>query len=335
VSAEEPVLVDVAPLDTTPLDTPPLRFGIGPADLDLAGGPGAWPDLARRAEGLGYSSLNVGDHPSATVGSGAGPFALLAAAAAVTTTLRVGALVLGSDFRPPAVVAQEALALAHLSGGRLELGLGAGWAAADYAATGLDVAPASVRIARLEEAVAIVRAIFAGRPVDHAGEHLHARLGPNPLAAVVAAPPLVLGGGGPRMLALAGRVADIVTLNVALGRGLGTEAYSDATAAATDAKLAIVRAAAAAREQPLRELQVYVHVARITDEGDDVVDRLAARWELPPADVRASPHVLVGSAAEVADTLVERRARWGLSYVTWGAGSMAQMAPVVERLAGT
>jgi probable F420-dependent oxidoreductase len=307
-----------------------FRFGIGPAAFDLTQGPAAWPALARRVEDFGYSSLNVGDHPAAQIGSGAGPFALLTSAAASTSTLRVGALVLGADFRP-AVVAQEALAIQYLSGGRLELGVGAGWAEPDYTATGVSFDAAPIRIARLEQWVGALRAVLRGNThYDQIGSQV-VSVGPNPLADLTTPPPIVLGGGGRRMLELAARTADILTLNVSLRHGLGS--YADATEVATDEKVAAIVRATPPGTAP-REVQVFVHAAAVTERVDEEVERVARLWRSTPEAVRASPHALIGPSSQLVEVLIERRSRWGISYVTWSAASMESMAPVVERLAG-
>ena len=184
----------------------PFRFGCSLAGFDHGHD---WAETARRIEDLGYSTMLVPDH----LGDQLAPLPALAVAAAVTTRLRVGSFVLSNDFRHPVLLAKEAATVDLLSGGRLELGLGAGWRREEYEAAGLDFDPGALRLARLEESVAVLRGLWSGRPFRFAGDHYRVEeLQGRPLPAQAGGPPLFLGGGGPRLLALAGRVADIVGL---------------------------------------------------------------------------------------------------------------------------
>jgi probable F420-dependent oxidoreductase len=187
--------------------TRPFRFGVQAAAARDAT---EWAEYARRAEGLGYSTLFMPDH---YVGTDFAPIVGLSFAAAATTTLRVGMLVLGNDYKHPATVAKEAATLDVLSGGRLEFGLGAGWQTSDYTALGLPYDPPGVRIDRLTEALEIVQRAWADGPFDFAGEHYDHRVRRGAQATPAAAASDRDGGGGPKMLRLAGQVADIVGIN--------------------------------------------------------------------------------------------------------------------------
>jgi probable F420-dependent oxidoreductase len=310
----------------------PFRFGVGPGAIAI-GSAGAWRDFARRIEDLGYSTLSVGDH---LVG-GHGPVAAIAVAADATTRLRVGALTFGNDYRHPVVLAQETATLDLLSDGRLELGIGAGWMRADYERAGIALDPAGERIERLAEAITVLKGCFSGDPLTFAGKHyrIDGHIG-RPLPVQRPHPPILVGGAGRKVLALAAREADIVGLNVNLGAGhLGPEMGPSATRAATEAKVALVGAQAAGRAAP-PELQVYVHAVAIGPgpAGVEGIEAAARSLGVTPGEAAESPHVLAGSVDAVVEALEERRERLGISYVSVGADAAESLAPVVARLAG-
>jgi probable F420-dependent oxidoreductase len=214
-----------------------FRFGVQAASARTAS---EWAEQARKIEDLGYSTLFMPDHFAET------PFAPMAAlpfAAAATTTLRIGMLVLGNDYKHPAVVAKEAATLDVLSDGRLEFGLGAGWMTADYEALGLTYDRPGVRIERLAEALAIVKGAWADGPFDFQGEHYTITgYDAQPTPVQRPRPPILVGGGGPKLLRLAGREADIVGINPILHAGvIGTEAARDTIGDSTARKIGWVR----------------------------------------------------------------------------------------------
>jgi probable F420-dependent oxidoreductase len=290
----------------------------------------SWRELARRCEGLGYSTLTVSDHLDEQVG----PVAALMSAADATTTLRIGAMVLCNDFRHPVAVAKEAATLDVLSGGRFEFGLGAGWLLTDYERAGIELDPAGVRIERMAEALSIVKRLWSGEPVDFDGSHYRVRnLVGTPRPMQVPHPPVFVGGGGRRMLSLAACEADIVGLNATMSKGvIDASIGADATAAATERKLGWVRAAAGDRWARL-DLQTRVHVAMVTDERDSLADVLAAGFGLTPEEALGSPHALVGTVEQIVDDLVERRERFGINVIGLPLDAMDAFAPVVARLA--
>lgn len=308
----------------------PFRFGLQvskAADSRRAG----WRDLARKAEDLGYSTFTMPDHFSDQLA----PIPALMAAADATTTLRIGMLVLDNDYRHPVVLAKEAATLDLLSDGRLELGLGAGWERADYEMSGIPYDPPGTRIDRFVEGLAVIRGLWSDGPFDFAGEHytitgLDGR--PKPLQDHV---PLLIGGGGPRMLAIAAREADIVGVNFDLRSG----AFDPTTArsgsgAEVDKKIDIIRAAAGDRFEGL-ELNVRVFVNVVTDDRDGLAERLAPGFGVTPAEALDIPFALVGTVEQMTDTIRERRERWGFSYLIFGTDDVDKMAPVVAELAGT
>ena len=174
-----------------------LRFGV--VSESVRDGR-AWLDHARRVEDTGIDVLLIRDHFSAgAFGQQLAPFTALASAAAVTTRLRVGTIVLSNDFRHPAIVAHEAASLHLVSGGRFELGLGAGWYQPEYDAAGIGFDPAGQRIGRLEESLGIIRALLAGTEVRHAGTWYRVEgLDLDVLPAPRSSPRLLVGAGGPR-----------------------------------------------------------------------------------------------------------------------------------------
>ena len=305
----------------------PFRFGVqcrGPADQM------GWRALARKAEDLGWSTLTVADHLDERLA----PIPALMAAAGATTSLRVGTMVLANDYRHPVVVAKEAATLDVLTGGRFELGIGAGWMTAEYDASGIPLDPPGVRIDRLTEAVAILRGLWADGPMRFEGAHYRiADLDGLPRPFTPGGPPIVIGGGGPRVLRLAAAAADVVAINFNLRAGVIDErAFPDGTVEATDRKVGWVRAAARAGAP---ELQVRVHVAMVTADRDAVIDELAPTFGLTPDEARTTPHALVGSVDQICDQLVERRERWGISYLGLTDDQLDAFAPVVGRLSGT
>ena len=307
----------------------PFRFGIqckGPAD------PRGWPALARQVEDLGWSTLTVADHLDDQLA----PIPAAMAAAAATTTLQVGTMVLANDYRHPVMVAKEAASLDVLTGGRFELGIGAGWMSSDYEAAGIPMDRPGVRIGRLTEALTVMRGFWLGGPFSFDGDHYRVKeLEGRPLPTTPGGPKLVIGGGGERVLRLAGRVADIVAINVNLRAGvIDARAFDDGTPSATDRKLGWIRDAAGDRFEQV-ELQVRVHLAMVTDDREDVIEELAPAFGLSPEEAAATPHTLIGTVDEICDQLVERRARWGISYIGLSADQLEPFAPVVARLAGT
>ncbi|MGH2488383.1 MAG: TIGR03621 family F420-dependent LLM class oxidoreductase, partial [Candidatus Limnocylindria bacterium] len=246
----------------------PFRFGLTTGWVSTGE---AWLAMARRAEELGYDVLLVPDHLTHLLS----PMPALAAAAAVTTRLRVGAYVFANDFRHPLVLAREAATLDALSGGRFEFGIGAGWRVSDYRQLGVAYDPAGRRIDRLAEALGIIKRLLAGETVTHDGPHYRierARIFPPPVQKP--RPPIMLGGGGPRMLRLAAREADIVSF-VPQFNAAGRPILGQATERALTDRVAMVRAAAGGRFDQL-ELNVFVAAAGMVGSRSSLVGSVAA-----------------------------------------------------------
>lgn len=311
----------------------PFRFGVGPGGLRFNGAR-EWTNLARQVEDLGYSTLSVGDHLSGDYG----PISAMTAAACATTRLRIGALTFCNDYRHPLVLAQEVATVDAISCGRVEFGLGAGWMEADYEQSGLAMDPAGVRIKRLAEAVTILKEVWddGTTPTSYTGDYYRVRDHQGkPTPVQRPRPPLIIGGSGPRILALAAKEADIAGLNVSLRGGtLEAAGGHSATKAATIQKLRVLRETQGTN-WPDVELQVYVHVTAIDGNRAASIERAAHSLRLSPDEASESPHVLVGSTGEVCDLLVARREELGISYISVSADAVLQMAPVVSKLTGT
>jgi probable F420-dependent oxidoreductase len=291
-------------------------------------------EKARQAEALGYSTLFVPDH---FIDHPLAPMPAMATAAAVTDTLRVGSLVLGNDYKHPVVLAREAATLDLLSGGRLELGLGAGWMTADYEKAGLELDRPAVRIDRLEESVAVVKGLMADGAFSFQGKHYTVtELDGQPKPVQQPHPPFIIGGGGPKVLALAAREATIVGINANLrgGVAISDDAARSMTGAATDEKIARLRAVAGDRFDDL-ELQSFVGFTNFTDDRTSLAEMMAGAFGVSPEEALETPVVLAGTLEQMIEDLQARRERWQMSYVVVGVDVMEEFAPAVAKLAGT
>ncbi len=288
-----------------------------------------WAALARRAESIGYDVLVMPDH----LGRQLSPFVALAAAAAATTRLRVGAFVFANDYRHPLILAREAATLDLLSGGRLEVGLGAGWMTSDYRQLGMTYDPAPRRVDRLEEAIPLIKRLLAGETVTHQGPHYRLERASVGVATVQKPrPPLAIGGGGPRMLRLAAREAEIVGL-VPGFNAHGRPLIRQATETATAEKVALIKEAAGSRFASL-ELNLWLGDAGLVGSGNSLLGSVAAAARWAPTALFGSPYVLYGTLNSAREQMQRRRDRLGISYYTIPSHAMESMAPLVEALAG-
>jgi probable F420-dependent oxidoreductase len=288
-----------------------------------------WAQIARRAEAIGYDVLVTPDHLDRQLS----PFAALASAAAAATRLHVAAFVFANDYRHPLILAREAATLDLLSGGRFEMGLGAGWMTGDYRRLGRPYDPAPLRIDRLEEAIPLIRRLLAGETVSHEGPHYKIDRASTGVPAVRAGgPPLAIGAGRPRMLRLAAREADVVGLMPGFS-ARGLPLIGEATETALARKVAVVREAAGKRFDRL-ELNIWLGDAGMVGSGNSALGSLAAAAKWAPMAVYGSPFVLHGTLASIRDRLLRRRDRLGISYYTIPARAMEEMAPLVEALTG-
>ncbi|MGB7052297.1 MAG: TIGR03621 family F420-dependent LLM class oxidoreductase [Acidimicrobiales bacterium] len=292
-----------------------------------------WAEQARKAEGLGYATLFMPDH----FGDQLAPVPALAAVAAATSSLRIGSLVFGNDYRHPIVLAKEAATLDVLSEGRFEMSLGAGWMKTDYEEAGMTYDPPKVRVERFEESVHIIQGLLrTDGPFSFDGtfyrvtEH---RLLPRPVQKP--GPPLIIGGGGRRILSFAGQNADVVSINVNLREGTGgAEAAPNATPERTLEKIGWVREAAGVRFDDI-ELNALIGFIMVTDDAQGIADAMAPSFGLDPKDALHIPLALIGTPDEMAEELQWRRDNYGISYWSIEGDSWETLGPVVSRLAGT
>jgi len=290
-----------------------------------------WAGLARKVEDLGYSALTMSDN----FGDQLAPLAGMMAAAAATTSLRIGTLVFDNDYRHPLVLAKEAATIDLLSDGRLELGLGAGWMISDYDASGMPYDPAGVRIDRFEEGLAIIKGLMADGPFSFSGKHYTiTEHDGTPKPKQRPHPPIIIGGGGRRVLGIAGREADIVSINANLkdGKG-GAETAPNLAPGATTQKVQWAREGAGDRWGDI-ELHALVGFCVFTDHPMQVAEAMAPAFGIAPAEALHVPAGLIGTVDSMVEELQWRRETWGFSYITV-EGPWEEFAPVVSRLAGT
>jgi probable F420-dependent oxidoreductase len=311
----------------------PFRFA---TQCNVVAEPGELVERARAAEGRGFSTITVADHfrPGDLA-----PLVAMAAMAAATTTIRVGSNVLNNDFRHPVVLARELASLDLLSGGRLEVGLGAGWLRTDYDTWGIPIDPPGVRVSRLEESLGVLEALWAGEPFTHSGDHYTVRA-PADVARSHQRPhpPLLVGAGGRRMLELAARRADIVgiTFNQRHGTPDARALLADAGNAddgVHDRKVEWIRDAAGDRF-PNLELAVFA-IVTVTDDREAALEAAAAAQGVSPQWLADAPQFSFGTIDEIADDLEAKRARYGVSYLMTPGDAFDAVSPLVERLAGS
>jgi probable F420-dependent oxidoreductase len=307
----------------------PFRFGV---QVSKSGSRAEWIDLAKRAEASGYSVLTMPDHFDDQLA----PVPALMAAADATTTLRVGALVWDNDYKHPVVLAKEAATLDLLSDGRLELGIGAGWMRTDYDTSGIPYDSHGVRIDRLEEALAVIKGLLSGKPFSFEGTHYTiSDLTGTPAPVQQPHPPIMIGAGAKRMLSIAAREADIISVNFDLSAGaVGAEVVTSGTAELTKGKIDLIRKVAGDRFADI-ELSVTVFMAAITDDRRQLAEMVAGSFGQPPEMVLESPHFLAGTDDQIVEELERRRELYGFSYIAFGGGSHEAMIPIVRKLAGT
>ncbi|MBA3652719.1 MAG: TIGR03621 family F420-dependent LLM class oxidoreductase [Actinobacteria bacterium] len=307
----------------------PFRFAV---QASTAPDGKSWRELARTIESLGYSTLYMPDH----FGEQWGPLVGLTIAAEATDTLNVGSLVFDNDYRHPVVLAKEAATLDLASEGRFEFGLGAGWMRTDYEQSGIPYDRPGVRIDRLKEGLAIMKALWSEGSATFKGEHYtvdNAQGSPRPFT--TPHPPIVIGGGGKRVLSLAAREANIVgvTANARSGE-MGAEAAQTAKAEYFKERLQWIKDAAGDRFDQL-EIQSLTFITQVTDDRQSVFENIAPLFGFSVQEAAEVPLALVGTVDQICETLHQRREEYGISYVTVQDAALHDFAPIVERLAGT
>ena len=313
----------------------PFRFGvINEMPLPSA----EWLSHVKHVEDLGYATFLIRDHfvPD-FFGEQFAPLIALTAAAGVTSRLRIGTIVIDNDYRHPVMLAKEAATLDFLSGGRLELGLGAGWLEREYESAGMTYDRAGVRIDRLSEAIQVVKGLFGDGPFCFAGSHYRIdRLDVFPKPVQRPHPPILIGGGKRRVLTLAGREADIVgILTTSVATGTVIDDPSERVAPAIREKLDWIRAGAGDRFDQI-ELSL-IPTLLVTDDAPGRAAQLIEdrSWDgITVDDVLAMPSLLIGTLEEIVETIRQRRDEFGFSYYIVSDKIAEAFAPIVERLAG-
>ncbi len=319
--------------------TRPFRFGVQSFNADSGE---EWAAQARQAESLGYSAFHLADHIL-----GAGPaleranhpeqnlaaIPAMAYAAAVTSSIKIGCRVFCIDYHNPVVLIKSAMTIDKLSNGRLEFGLGAGWVTEEYAALGLQMDSPAVRIDRLADVVEGIKA-FRGDAmlsVDNDTIKWKEFTGvPKPVGPA----PIMIGGGSPRILRLAGREADIASLNFNNRSGMiGPDGVQLSSEAETQKKIGWIKEGAGERFDQL-EIEIGAYFTFVMDDASPVLGQFAQMFGLSEEEMAKHPHALFGSVDAICDELERRRALHGISYITIGKDNMESFAPVVKRLAG-
>jgi probable F420-dependent oxidoreductase len=296
-----------------------------------------WRDHVRKIESLGYDIMLMRDHFLPDVfGDTFGPIAALMSAADATSTLRVGSMVICNDFRHPAVLAKEVATIDYLSGGRFELGLGAGWMRAEYDQMGIEFDTPGLRIERLEESVQVIRGLLAYDPFTHAGSHYQIKEingFPKPTQTSV---PIMIGGGNKRILNLAGRVADIVGILVTnVASGVVVNDPHKRSADSVLQRIEWVKEGAGERFNDV-ELNSAADVV-VTDDRRSATEIFIEQhgWqEISVEQVWDMPSMFIGTVDQIVDEMCARRERFGFSYYWVADANMEMFAPVVARLYG-
>ena len=309
--------------------TKPFRFAL---QTSFAPDGGTWRDRARKCEDLGFSTLYIPDH----FGEQFAPMVALTVAAEATTKLNVGTLVLDNDYRHPLVLAKEIATLDLFSEGRLEVGLGAGWMRSDYDESGIVYDTPGTRIDRMVEGLTVIKGLLSEPTFSFSGKHYtltEAQGVPRPHSQPH--PPILIGGGGKRVLSIAAREADIVGVNPNLSAGyVGPEVAQSARPARYRERIEWIKEAAGDRFDDI-ELQVLTFFVQIGVDEKKAAADIAPLFGIDPDEALEMPLALVGSVDQICDTLQKRREEYGFSYIVVHDAEMDAFAPVVARLAGT
>ena len=337
----------------------PFRFGVQSYSATSAAD---WREQARTAEALGYSTFHLADHiigpgPALTATNhpvqNVASIPAMAVAAEATTTIGIGCRVFCVDFHNPVILAKDLATLDMFSDGRLEVGLGAGWLQGEYEAIGVPFDPPGKRIDRLVETIGVIRACFADGEVNITGEHVHAvgfESVPKPVRRSGVdgrtGPPIMIGGGARRVLGVAGELADIISLNFDNSSGkIGAAGVGSSTAEITAQKIEWIMAGAQRRAlqegRPAGdrfdsiELEIGAYFTVVTDQREATLAKMAPMFALSPEEFAEHPHALIGSVDSICEQIIERRERYGISYITVSRPNLEAFAPVVAKLNGT
>ena len=301
-----------------------------------------WKEKAKKAEDSGFSAFHLADHylgPGPALEAAAHPVQNIAAvpaimsAASATNSIKVGCRVFCTSYRPAGVLAKEAMTIDFLTEGRLELGLGAGWVASEYEALGIAFDPPGKRIKRLEETISIVKSHMKGDNLNFTGEEVKATGYQSLPAAVKGKVPLMIGGGAPRILGIAGREADIVSINYNNSAGHLAGSRETDTANETQKKIQWVKDGAGNRFEEL-ELEIGAYLTVVTDKQTETAQYFSDMLGMSEEEILSFPHALIGSVDYICEELEKRRELYGISYISFPDNAAESAIPIVEKLSG-
>jgi len=305
----------------------PFRFAVVGR---WAGGGKRWKEFARRAEGQGYDTLLITDH----MGAQLAPIPAMMAAADATERLRVGSFVFANDYRDPVMLAKEIATIDVISGGRVDLGIGAGWSVSDYRQLGIPYDAPGVRVSRFEEATLLIDRLLREEQVDHAGTHYRIRgahILPRPVQRP--RPPFMLGGGGPRVLRFAARHAEIVSF-IPSFNARGRPRIGTLRQHSFAERIAAFRTAAGTRADTI-DVNVWMVDAGVHDNARSFRRAAATVLKRGANALIGFPFLLYGSRGSLRDLLREWRATLGINYLSIPGQALDEFAPLVQELRGT
>ncbi|MDF3308203.1 TIGR03621 family F420-dependent LLM class oxidoreductase [Rhodococcus sp. T2V] len=285
----------------------------------------AWADRARLVEQSGFSTMLMPDH---FVGPRFAPIAALSAAAAATSTLRIGTLVFSNDYRHPVVLGKELATLDVLSDGRLDVGLGTGWMREDYDRAGLSFDPPKVRFDRFVESLDVLRGVWGEGPFSYQGEYYQIdELVQEPKPVQKPFPKFLFPGGGPKMLRLAGKYADYINLTLRVRADGTAPDEKDGGLESFLGKIDTIRESAGAR---------FDDIAIGTSIQEVGIPQSTESWSAVNLSRQEdTPQILRGDVSEMVDKLRFWRDTHGLNFfVLHNDKDLETFIPVVEKLAG-
>mgnify|MGYP001342532743 FL=1 len=301
-----------------------------------------WQEKAKKAEDSGFSAFHLADHylgPGPALDAASHPVQNIAAvpaimaAASATNSIKVGCRVFCTSYRPAGVLAKEAMTIDFLTEGRLELGLGAGWVTSEYEALGIPFDPPGKRITRLEETIAVVKAHMKGEDLNFNGDQVKASGYQGLPASPSGKVPLMIGGGAPRILGIAGREADIVSINYNNSSGHLAGSRETDTAEATLKKIEWIKEGAGNRFDDI-ELEIGAYLTIVTDNQTETAKSFTDMLGMSVEEVLSFPHALIGSVDYICEELEKRRELFGITYISFPDSAAESAIPIVEKLSG-
>ena len=287
-------------------------------------------ETVQQIEQHGYTTAAMVDHFNPTYAPTPG----LMAAAMIAPSLRVLATVYDNDFRNPVLLAKEIATMDQITGGRVDFGLGAGWLERDYEQTGIQYDRPGVRISRMEEALAVFKGAWSGEAFNYDGEHYTVKDHTGfPVPAQKPHPPIYIGGGGQRILGIAGREADIIGVHVRFGPE-GALDSADTFRAEMDKRIEWIKAGAGDRFDDI-ELALLLFAAKVVDSDaakQREIESIAEANGLSVDAVEASPYFLVGTEDDMVEQVEGLRETYGVSHFTVTPGDVDGFSAVVKRL---